>query len=244
MPVSRQALTNSHGISSAFWEELFLEANSYFAPYEHRNEAEDLIRFDTELRYLCKRKSKVSGERSFDIPYFWEKMAFFSSWRGDSSSMLCFDLPESMQDDIVARVRQTSIGPSRSPFFALDLAVAAVVVNFDLAVWEWRDSLRKIEKTRPNLEETTMTKANYIKMHELSRHIIHSNESLTSAIETTATMIDTLRRLDMGKQPVITRQSVLRPEQGLVKEQSMMKCLLGRSKALESRLTGEINLVR
>ena len=85
----------------------------------------------------------------------------------------------------------------------------------------------------------------YVGMHDIARHVIHSSEVLAIAIETTTSMIQehdvffeenpTLRETA----PMISRQI----KRDLQLHSTVLKCLHLRSTALEQRLRNEISLV-
>ncbi|QIW98177.1 hypothetical protein AMS68_003695 [Peltaster fructicola] len=245
----REQVSRSFGVPEDFWTELYQEANSYFGYDETVGQDGSLVRFDTEFRFLCKcnkQKGKAPWKEHSGLKYVWEKMAFYTTWKQDGTfTLLCFDMPDILCRDIIARVKKMSMRCCGSPFFAIDFVVAAMVQNYESAVWEWRDELRKIERMRPRLDEvdSTATKADYIKMHELSRHTTHSTENLASAIETTSTMLDTIQEIDSSYTVRDLTMANRKTRQGLVRQHSMLKSLHNRSKALENRLTSEINLI-
>jgi hypothetical protein len=83
---------------------------------------------------------------------------------------------------------------------------------------------------------------NYILMHEIARHILHSSETLAVAVETVSSIAayrDSL--LNPGNQEISLASRNIQSE--LQYQASLLKCLQLRSQAVEARLKNEINLV-
>src|SRR5436305_7557295 len=85
----------------------------------------------------------------------------------------------------------------------------------------------------------------YVAMHEIARHAIHSSETLEMAMETLSQMIQEHQAwfnenvTENAKKTVslkLTRKS-------LQFQSTILKCLHLRAKAIEERLRNEINLV-
>jgi hypothetical protein len=85
----------------------------------------------------------------------------------------------------------------------------------------------------------------FITMHEIARHAIHSSETLAMAIETVGSMIQE-HEIFFDENSSLSQESTILSKQTtrtLRSHITMLKCLNMRSKALEERLRNEINLV-
>jgi hypothetical protein len=81
----------------------------------------------------------------------------------------------------------------------------------------------------------------YIRMHEIARHIIHSSETLSIAQETLNSMSQTYDTIISTSSPAAPLSSNVKAELEL--QASLLKCVHLRSEAVEARLRNEINLV-
>jgi hypothetical protein len=85
----------------------------------------------------------------------------------------------------------------------------------------------------------------FVEMHELARHTIHSTEVLAIAIETITSMIEEHEIFfeEDASLPKATIAASKQTSKMLRFQKSIFNCLHLRSKALEERLSNEINLV-
>jgi hypothetical protein len=170
---------------------------------------------------------------------------------------LCFDLPKPLKNSIKEAVMTKGMEiPLVDPFALHTVLVEEVVALFDHALWHWRDLVREIEKLRaysrrlPISEGLRNRTANqpepdYVTMHEIARHAIHSSETLEMAMETLSQMIQE-HQAWFNDNPAenasktVSLEPIRKP---LQYQKTILKCLHGRAKAIEERLRNEINLV-
>lgn len=127
------------------------------------------------------------------------------------------------------------------PFAIHSVLLECIVILFDKAVWAWRDQVRHTEENRASLANP---EPDYMGMHEIARHVIHSSEMLDTAITVLNEMLD--------EQSIFSSENEL-PKQALLETKqtskafrhhiSTLKFIHKRSRALEKRLNNEINLV-
>ena len=152
--------------------------------------------------------------------------------------LLCFDLPEVLKDQMA----QTLLGPntvslSTTPFAFTAFLLPLIVANFDKAVWSCRDLIRGLEQERP---EVLNPKLQYVRMHEIARHAIHSTEMLGTSL----TVLDSiLTEMRQHSKDINLGRDDLAAERDMNFHRSTLRCLQLRSQALEDRLRNEINLV-
>ena len=195
--------------------------------------------FNTFFRFLSKhatcRPERIASCGS-DVAYRWDKLSFYTQWRPSKSSvLLCFDIPGTVRDQI----RQELLGTNKKisaeiPFGLHSFLIPFVVRNFDEAVWSCRDLIRGLEYNRPDV---LSPKVDYIRMHEIARHSIHSTEMLGTAITVLDSMLLEIHRLGASAPQALTI------ERDFNFHRSTLRCLQLRSQALEERLRNEINLV-
>ncbi|OJJ36953.1 hypothetical protein ASPWEDRAFT_436777 [Aspergillus wentii DTO 134E9] len=144
----------------------------------------------------------ASEEEAAEYGYDWHFMAFCSLWRSRTleyskapvipatNILICFDLQDHQQDDMIKIVRERHSTQSKNdPFHLLQLASSFVMKQFELDLWTFQKPIRNIEKARDNaLQRSAKDELlfkrrfkGYTSMHELSRHVIHISESLNVA---------------------------------------------------------------
>lgn len=97
--------------------------------------------------------------------------------------------------------------------------------------------MRITEKFRLKEKSEKSQKSDYVFMHDLVRHVAHLSESLTTTLNVVAELIEANDQY----QKLIGKPNVHHGD--FAYNRSMLNCLLERSRALEKRLQGEINLV-
>lgn len=203
------------------------------------------------------RYRNISG---FVPRYNWDEIAFSVSWiRGAGVQVLCFDVPDALRHAIIHSIMSIDISLiSDSAWCLNNIIVEEVVAYFDKSVWLWRDVVRDVEKVFPGpillvgskdtdpdqnrpITPDQAPDPDYIHMHEIARHIIHSSETLAVAQETLKSMLETYNRV--AASPAVERLSSPDLISELEQQISLLKCIHLRSEAMEARLKNEINLV-
>jgi hypothetical protein len=82
----------------------------------------------------------------------------------------------------------------------------------------------------------------YIKMHEISRHAIHSSETIAMAIQIMRNLIEE-HKIFFDENKLLSMTLSQQSRRVFRMQTSMLQSLQLRSKALEERLRNEINLV-
>ncbi|KAL2351357.1 hypothetical protein BJ546DRAFT_306440 [Cryomyces antarcticus] len=76
------------------------------------------------------------------------------------------------------------------PYFHHVSHVEETVNLFDASVWSLRDLIRNVETSRKlHLDPSKPPKPDFEQLHEISRHMIHSSETLKSAMNALGSMI-------------------------------------------------------
>jgi hypothetical protein len=158
--------------------------------------------------------------------------------------VLCFDLPAQFKESFIAILSKPSTDLDlRDPYSINALLMLEITKLFDFSLWVVRDLVRDLEKNRTPSEDP---RPDYIHMHELARHTIHSSEMLETALETLAAMIqehdavfENVEGLGMNLTKTVWRKT----GRDLKFQSTLLKGFYARSKALEERLRNEISLV-
>ncbi|KAI9737601.1 MAG: hypothetical protein M1818_005605 [Claussenomyces sp. TS43310] len=209
------------------------------------------------FRFLIKHQFRNAYKHSFS--YNWYKIGCFTRWLpGKQNVILCFDIGYELQFRILESLHN-SIGASfGDPYIVHTTIVQEVGILFDTSVWDLRHLVREIEKvgmawpiaevSRADLFQTRATvlpeEIDFPRFHELSRHVLHSSETLTVASETLKSMVEeheSFIQSRLRQNVAVDRTS--KKIQGTLKYQtSLFRCFKERSIALEKRLQNEIDL--
>ena len=226
-----------------FWSPLYAESNGFFCARDVLS-TENGRAYCTSFRFLSKHasSSKSRGDnRGSDIQYKWDKLGFCTQWRPAEKSMtlLCFDMPDGLKDKMthgLLKTPQASFSTTPFEFFAFLLPL--IVANFDRAVWSCRDLIRELEQDRPDVLNPRLQ---YIRVHEIARHAIHSTEMLGTSLTVLDSIVTEVQQ--QNSQHPNSWEKLTAVERDLNFHRSTMRCLQLRSQALEDRLRNEINLV-
>jgi len=140
--------------------------------YEFDDDNDELISHDT---WSCFKIKQVQTEPKLE--YTWQQLALFVKWRATDNSnlVLTLDAGQDIQKELDRRLQSID---ERDPYSWQVVFVEEVIKLYDKSVWSLRDLVRKVEKTRGshcNLNEISH-------LHEISRHLGHSHETLDIAI--------------------------------------------------------------
>ena len=109
---------------------------------------------------------------------------------------------------------------------------------YDQSVWSLRHCIRDSERSRNTLSVSEDSQPDFLHLHEIARHVIHSNECLDVAIDTIERTVKDFKRRS-PPDSVETLNSVGRIS-ALEKD---LRSIKRRSESLQERLQNEINLV-
>jgi hypothetical protein len=115
-----------------------------------------------------------------------------------------------------------------------ELFLGVVRDLYDHSVWALRDCIRDAERIR----SSPAIQPEFVHLHEIARHVIHSNETLDVAIDT----IERLQQTCSKKEPWGGAET-LKFSGSMSALEKDMKSIKRRSESLHERLQNEINLV-
>ncbi|KAF8850701.1 hypothetical protein BDZ45DRAFT_186193 [Acephala macrosclerotiorum] len=230
-----EKLCDQFKIPVTFWSSIAHEASGFFSCQDIRDINGELKTF---IKEPIKPASALNNASNVCLPYVWHRMGFYTMWTPSKSFVvLCFGLPPSLQHSL------SNLGLLNldDPFSFHTLLIEKIAALYDAALWSWRDLIRDLEKNRTPPQDP---QPNYIMMHELARHTIHSSETLAMAIETIASLIQE-HEIFFEENASLPLSSIILSKQtrrGFRSQVTLLKCLQLRSKALEERLRNETNL--
>ncbi|RHZ47723.1 uncharacterized protein CDV56_104086 [Aspergillus thermomutatus] len=173
--------------------------------------------------------------------YEWIQPAVFVQWHPQEDRQLVFflNLPP-----VVAKYlaeHRPSTNQRRNPFIWHALFAQGVVEEYDKSIWSLRDLVRDIEKARNQPHPPAL---NFPNLHDIARHIFHSNETLEVAAHTLQSLIDEQTRFRAEHAELVNgnRGAWLHAAQRAHFVAKQLHSLMTRSKSLSERLRNEINL--
>ncbi|GJN80946.1 hypothetical protein PLIIFM63780_004476 [Purpureocillium lilacinum] len=265
--VCRSTLSAEFDIPPAWWGEHYLKASSYFgfreipqsgAKQEGAGEIAPKPRSPSAHQTTaswCRFKVKhtASLPKQAEADYHWAKLNVFSRWykAPNHTVVLIFD-PEKMRKgdetlrDEFERSLTDLVGEEdlADPFWIYPPLVDFVVRAQDKAVWQIRDLVRNIEKSREHRkgEASILQSVIFLNMYNVQRHAVHVCETLEVAISTTEWIEKHhdlfLNGLQAGSKSAASKNIT----NGLLDKQNFLTVLLHRSDANKSRLNSEIGL--
>ncbi|EEH10403.1 conserved hypothetical protein [Histoplasma capsulatum G186AR] len=174
--------------------------------------------------------------------YVWHQMTMFIRWRPKEQNtfIFCSDLSESLQKALNHRI--SGIDPS-DPYTWHAVFLDELRECYDDCVWKLRHLVREAEKFRDVYQPMG---PDFPKLHDIARHVIHSNETLDVAIETIDSILHEHELLisregSTGSHKIqkISAEDVTRR---LYYHSREIRAIKARSASLYDRLQNEINL--
>lgn len=227
-------------IPSAAGSDTCTNASGFFQAAHRRADKSDAGCYTTSFRFLVKYKAHTSLQRAPTAPaYRWEKLGFVTFHPSSRYfTIFCLDLRDDTQAGIRRLFMEGEPSTSETHLFSAHILILNYILeSFDRAVWSWRDVVRELEKSR--LQRKYATVQEFDQMHEISRHLIHSTEMLSTALSVIECMTKECE-LTICKTGDQASSVCLRELQFV---SSLMKALQHRSNALEKRMENEIALV-
>ncbi|KAF3183075.1 hypothetical protein TWF225_006238 [Orbilia oligospora] len=252
-PDLRARLEGYYGMPTDIWSDTQWESNGFFGCA-----GDERVRHKTWFRFLIKmvvqKRNKETGyieTTAFGNPqydYYWHKMGFFSTWSPNGhQSILCLDCPP----EFVGHIRKSlsSVGGESfhiDPYCFHPFIVGGVVSTFDTSIWALRDLVRMTEKNRKRDEKMADYEDHFDYLHEISRHVNHSGETLTVATEVMSKMVHRhgtlLARAESA--PDSHRDAIMQVDDNLDFYQGLLFGFKCRCESMQQRHQSEISLAQ
>jgi hypothetical protein len=159
-----------------------------------------------------------------------------------SAVIFCLDMPHKTQKDIEDKLASAHWSDSLAFH---PILLSAVRDMYNSSVWALRDFIRKAEIQRTFDTPTSIVQPDFVHLHELARHVIHSNEVLDVALTTSQRL--QARCMKSTRTRNSTKESQDREQDLCEQFEFLENDLFGikrRSISLQERLQNEIQLVR
>jgi hypothetical protein len=201
-----------------------------------------LIDFAKAIWYSFKIKQVSNTKTSAHVSYIWHQIMCLALHFTETNSAIifCLDMPRPTQDAMEAKL--TSINWNDSLAFHPFL-LSVIRGMYNDSVWALRDFIRNAELQRTFDTPTSTVQPDFVHLHELARHVIHSNEVLDVALTTVKRLESHCRELATLRHSVSLDSEVDLRDQFESLEYDMC-AIKRRSESLHERLQNEIQLVR
>ncbi|KAI7287030.1 hypothetical protein KC345_g734 [Hortaea werneckii] len=232
-------------IPESTWESQYVKSTGYYQGSTHKLPDKEIERKSTAFRFLIKTPGKdgtSSKELAPKITYRWTEIGLFTQYRqGHSSVLLCL-VSDPVHTGFVETIRASVLRESHPrpfihPFGWHTYIIPQVSRAFNSAVWQSRDLVREVETTRADGPKRQI---DFTSLHELSRHVMHSTETLAMAINVTNRILDDLEAAEFGQPSNSPEREEI--QQVITCQRMLLQCEHGRSQALENRLRNQIDL--
>jgi len=174
----------------------------------------------------------MSKELASSITYEWTEIGLWTQDRRDHSSILICQISDSCRTGLAETVRESLLTtspeiPASQPFGWHAFILPHVSHSFYVAGWACRDLIREVETRRGHV---TQQQTDYTALHEISRHAMHSTETLLMAVEVIRSILDDLDEVHAASGPLSQQCKEVRNV--LRCQNSLLQCDHGRSNAL------------
>jgi len=159
-------------IAPDFWSTAVKDLNGSSGS---RYEYDDMGELECHDTWSCFKIKQVQTEPK--LSYTWQQPALFVKWQATDTRRLILTLDASRDLQRQWDLRLPDID-DRDPYAWQVVFVEEVVKLYDKSVWSLRDLVRNVEKTRGS----HCTLDDISQLHEISRHLGHSHETLDIAL--------------------------------------------------------------
>ncbi|PHH72072.1 hypothetical protein CDD80_4798 [Ophiocordyceps camponoti-rufipedis] len=234
---------------------LCTESNGYFGCQSSFEAGDGLAGLSMWFRCLVKKVLYPEEKKALDgKDYWWYEMGFFTSWHHpNSSKILCVGTPETFHDRLRVELGMAPSFVLRDPFAMLIPLIGQLIELYTDSTWRVRTQVREIEEVCSFHDggrdacELTLSKtrgkqrADFVTMHNISRHAIHLNEVCTATIETLEKLHEQ-QKLTHGAIASLDRTYMQQSQESLRFYLQMLKGLKLRSSSNQERINAEITL--
>jgi hypothetical protein len=193
------------------------------------------------LWYSFKIKQVLNSKNDAYVSYTWYQIMCFALHfpATNSAIIICLDIPRPAQKIIEAKLSSTNWNDSLAFHPILLFAIRDM---YNTSVWSLRDFIRAAERQRTFSTPTSTVQPDFVHLHELARHVIHANEVLDVALNTTKRL--QIRCLNLAAPAAAESDSETDLRDQFEYLENDLRAIKRRSESLHERLQNEIQLVR
>jgi hypothetical protein len=205
------------------------------------NSAVALINIIKAVWYSFKVKQVSNTKNSDHVSYIWYQIMSLAIHfpATNSAVIICLDIPRPTQKAIEAKLSSTNWNDSLAFH---PILLSAIRDMYNTSVWALRDFIRAAERQRTFATPTSTVQPDFVHLHELARHVIHANEVLDVALNTTKRL--QTRYLNLAAPPAAASDSETDLRDQFEYLENDLRAIKRRSESLHERLQNEIQLVR
>ncbi|EAW12870.1 uncharacterized protein ACLA_013010 [Aspergillus clavatus NRRL 1] len=174
--------------------------------------------------------------------YEWFQPAVFVQWLPQKHQQLVFflNLPKPVKEYLEEH-RPLARNSRGNPYVWHTVFAQAIIEDYDKSIWSLRDLVRHIEKARNFPHPPAL---NFPNLHDIARHIFHSNETLNVAAQILESLIAEQKSFQKEYPALVkgNRGSWSQNGQRAKRVKRQLQSLAFRSQSLGERLHNEINL--
>ncbi|RAK87269.1 hypothetical protein BO79DRAFT_229635 [Aspergillus costaricaensis CBS 115574] len=170
--------------------------------------------------------------------YEWVQTTVFVTWYPETQIQVVFIVDHPDPPSKLVAILPTTQANS-NPYVWHAVIANTMVGVYDHSFWALRDLVRATEKSRVDVK--SLTPDFFPHLHDIARHVFHSNETLEVAEHTMQCLVEEQAR-SYELYPDINKGEWLQNKRNLLRRAKDFHSLKIRSRSLSERLHNEINL--
>ncbi|OOF93920.1 hypothetical protein ASPCADRAFT_398284 [Aspergillus carbonarius ITEM 5010] len=215
----------------AFGPVICTDINGSFFCDDILDENDTLVK---HVSWSCFKIKRVRDPRHYD----WVQPAVFITWYPDTLKQVVFIIDHALPPSDLLQVLPTQQA-TRNPYVWHAAFAGTMMGLYDQSFWGLRDLVRGTEKARDNPND--LDPGFFPHLHDIARHVFHSNETLEIAEHTLQSLVNEHGRF-RELYSSISKGEWLQNERQLLFRAKQLHSLKTRSRSLAERLHNEINL--
>ncbi|PWY76134.1 hypothetical protein BO94DRAFT_538509 [Aspergillus sclerotioniger CBS 115572] len=215
----------------AFWPVICTDINGSFFCDDVLDENDNLVK---HVSWSCFKIKFVDDPHL----YQWVQPAIFMTWYPDALKQVVFIIDHPLPPSELLQVLPTKQATG-NPYVWHAIFAGTMMGLYDKSFWGLRNLVRKTEKARDNPND--LHPEFFPHLHDIARHVFHSNETLDIAEHTLQSLVNEYVR-SRELYSSIPKGEWLQNERQLLFRAKQLHSLKTRSRSLAERLHNEINL--
>ncbi|KAM5352791.1 hypothetical protein ACJ41O_005513 [Fusarium nematophilum] len=235
-PSCRQCFNVEFQMPELWWSTYAKRSNGYFGSETFRDNEGSVTSITSWCRFLVKQLSEHYHE--------WYKFNIFARWSASThqTTLLIFDGPKQskLSEAFPKLLDGSQDDPLKDPFWIYVRLLEELSRLQDIAVWTIRNGVRAAEHER---EPRGKPNPDYSRLHDLSRHAIHVQETLEVSAKSVASLIT--HHTTFMEEALFegwSRSDLRQVRSRLLWHEHILQSLQSRASSNKERLLNEIQL--
>ncbi|PYH88013.1 hypothetical protein BO71DRAFT_423980 [Aspergillus ellipticus CBS 707.79] len=221
-----------HLFPSHFWPVLCKDLNGSFHCDDVLDDESNLVK---HISWSCFKIKLVREPHQYE----WVQTTVFLTWYPDTQRQVVYIIDFPIAETEFLNLVPPARSRNRNPYVWHTAFAGAIIQQYDKSIWGLRDLVRTTEKAR--VDTNNLTPDFFPHLHDITRHIFHSNETLDIAEHTLQSLVrEQARSCELF--PAADKRAWLQNERELLFRAKELHSLRTRSRSLAERLHNEINL--